>query len=183
MEDDQDDPPGEGAHSMGELVEVASYTLTGEAHAAASALEGAGILVHRRNAALVGLLPHMANAFGGIGLCVPAVDADRARRILGAPALALVPDDDAEERDDAAEEPADDSRRAAPARRAWRAAVIGLVFFPGVLHLVSLYHLVRYAGSPGPASARTRRQARWALIVNLAVAAAILYGLVALLPR
>jgi len=111
-------------------------------------------------------------------VCVPAEDADEARELLAGASPAEA---DAAGAADGGEpvgtepdlEPALDSPRAAIARRAWRAAVLGLVFLPLILHAISLWHLARFATTSGPTSARSRRQAIGALVLDGLVAAGV----------
>jgi hypothetical protein len=163
-------------HLLGECVEIAAFTLLGEAQTAATTLRAAGIPVHLRNEAVAGVLPHMTNAFGGIGVCVPEADAEQGRALLTGAIPPGEPDDlpaaalGAEQQEAG---PLHDGPRAASARRAWRAAILGLAFLPGLLHLISLWHLVGFARAAGPAPARSVRHAIGALIVDGLVAAGV----------
>jgi hypothetical protein len=151
--------------------EVAAYTALVDAEAAASALEAAEIDVHLRNTAAVGVLPHMSQAFGGVRVCVPAADLERAREILTTLALPA-PEDSANPEDADADPEAlaeEENARTHYARRAWRAAILGMVFLPVLLHILSTWNLVRLAWTPGRMSRRAWRMTIGALAVNIIV--------------
>jgi hypothetical protein len=156
---------------LGEYVSVGSFTLLGDVRLAQSALEGEGIAVHLEGIEFASALPHMSNAVGGVTVFVPAADVERAREILDASGggESATPEDAAVLEGDAAEVGA----RAAAARRAWRAAVLGLVFLPPLLHVISAWQLVAYARDPGPTTRRARRQARGALLIDALVVIAL----------
>lgn len=154
---------------LGEYVAVASFTLLGEARTAESALAGEGIPVYLEGIEFASALPHMSNAVGGVTLFVPAADTERAREILDASAGEPASAQDAAALEG---EAADEGPRAAAARRAWRAAVLGLVFLPVLMHLVSVWHLASYVRAPGLATPRARRQATGAIAIDLLVVAA-----------
>jgi len=152
---------------LGDFVSVGSYTLLGDARLAEAALEGDGIPVHLEGIEFASALPYMSNAVGGVTVFVPAAEADRAREILELQGAEPATPEDAAVLDDG--DVADEGLRAAAARRAWRAAVLGLVFLPPILHVVSAWHLVAYAREAGPTTARARRQAGAALVIDALV--------------
>jgi hypothetical protein len=163
-----------------DFVEIASFTYLAEALLARELLETEGIEVRLRNEHAASAMPHMTNALGGVGLAVAAADVERADELLapgvGEPAEDGAPDGggpdaggpeaDAGALDgDEGAEPARD----ALARRAWRAAILGLVFLPVLLHLYSAWLALRFHGEAGPASPASRRRAGLALLVDAAV--------------
>ncbi len=162
---------------VGDFVEVGAFTLLADARAVEALLEAEGLVVYVQGADAVGAMPHMSNALGGVRVYVPAADADRAKEILaaggGEPESAA--DAAALDGDDATEGP-----REGAARRAFFAAFLGLVFIPGVLHLISLWQLAVYARTPGPVSRRGRRRAVLAAVVDVAALAGIVAVVVAM---
>lgn len=173
-------------------IEVASFADLVEARTVAGALEAAGIEVQIVNTAIVGMLPHLSSAFGGVAVSVRSEDAEGAREILATSASVPAAEAEAPLGDGslpaeaeaplaADDEPIRDGPRLVFARRAVAAAVLGFVLLPGVLHLVSVWNLVRFARAPGPTSRRARHMA-WAagfmnalfvLIIGLLVTSAV----------
>jgi hypothetical protein len=116
------------------------------------------------NAHVVGVLPHLSNAVGGVELRVRAADADLARRLLAEqsePAegeAAPAPD----------EAPLQPSARDTQATRAFRSAVLALfLLLPVVLNAYSVWLLLTLERAPGELSARGRRHVVLAVVFNL----------------
>ena len=87
-----------------------------------------------------------------------------------------LPDDFSDEEDDSPEDESETSPTAegdGHARRAWRAAVIGLFVFPPMLHFYSAWTLLRLSAAEHPLSSVGRRDFALATIVDLAVAALV----------
>jgi hypothetical protein len=161
---------------LGDYVEVGTFTLLSDARMVEALLRSEELDVHLQGQDIVGAMPHMADALGGVSVYVPGDAAERARELIassgGQPESAA---DAAALEGDAT----DVSARDAAAKRAFLAAVLGIVFLPGVLHLVSIWQLVAYARTPGLASPRGRRRAVMAGIIDAAVVALAVALLVA----
>jgi hypothetical protein len=162
------------------FVRIAAFTSLAEAELAASVLEADGIDVLLRNEAFASILPHMTNAVGGVEVTVSPEDVERAKEVLAANdaprALNDAPEDEPDSEDDAvtAESPRD-----AMARRAWRSAVLGIVFLPVLLHLYSAALVVTYHLTGGSVAARSRWRIHAAFAIDtvvIAVASAIALG-------
>jgi hypothetical protein len=143
-----------------ELVTVYSSFSVEEAHVIKNRLEAEGIKAYLADEITTGFVWHLGNAIGGVKVQVAEPDAERAASILEStgerdelpPADHYLPtteesecgeeiklrqeDAGPQEEDAASESPGD-----ALVTRAWRAAIIGLVLFPPMLHLFSLYQL------------------------------------------
>lgn len=158
-------------------VVLARFTHLIEAELAKSVLCGSGIACALQNDHLVGVLPHLSNAVGGVALTVRAGDAEAARRLLDSPpdtddprirALApsgplpgaLAPDDDG---------PLQPSPRDQQATRAFRAAVLALLAVPVLLNVYSVYLMLTLDRAAGALSPRGRRHVALAVLFNLAV--------------
>lgn len=135
-----------------------------EAQVARSMLEADGIDARLAEEHTASMAWHLTPLLGGIRLMVQPRDLARARALF-----------DREDDDEPAEEPGapedPDSLelpfRERAARRAWYAAIIGLVILPGVLHLYSLY-LLSQINTPGrPLSPRAHRRLPWTLAADL----------------
>lgn len=148
------------------------FATLGEARVAAGLLEAAGIEAFVPDEVTTNVAPHLSNALGGYRLQVPRDDVARARAALA--------QDDAEDDERALHREtrdADDPRpgpREAAALRAWRAAIIGLIVFPPLLHLFSLTQLAVVLSSSEPLPAPARWRALAALVID---AVAILVSL------
>lgn len=164
----------------GDFATLISFGSIGEAHVAAGLLDAAGIECRVPDENAASTIPHAAPAMGGYRLQVRREDFARARAVLAddsdedeAPGPPRIADDP----DDARPNP-----REAAALRAWKAAVIGWILLPVVLHLYSLWHLssvLRYDAFT--LSAGARRRAWIALFLDvLALAAGAFVGLVIL---
>lgn len=163
-----------------DFVFIESYPTPHDAHLAANALRAAGIDVRMTDEATVGALPHLELALGGIKLFVREADAEDAVLILrGEP----------QEQDSDSAKAASDERWPGPrsdeetAKRAFHAAVVGILICPILLHAYSISLLLRIPSTSTPLSRRARRSARWAWLLNVAVLAAGAIGVVQLLSR
>jgi hypothetical protein len=122
----------------GELVTIASYPNAAEAEIARAALESEGIKGYTTDDEVVGAVWLLGNAVGYVKLLVAADDTQRAQAVLRAAGTQSQGDSLAEASSEAEEDgPADTTNLGDDeARRAWRAAVFGLVFFPPLLIVV-----------------------------------------------
>ena len=151
-------------------VVVARFTNLIDAELAKSVLDGAGIACALQNDHVVGVLPHLYNAVGGVEVCVGEDDVEAARTLLEEPFPKEPPKDprlsaadDLPEGDEVdVPTPAD-----AQATRAFRAAVLALLILPGILNVYSVYLLWTLRRLPGELSARGRRHATLAVVFNL----------------
>lgn len=155
---------------------VAAFDTLMEAELARGRLEIEGIVARIVDGNTVGIAQHLSNALGGAKVVVAESDLGAARSILFAPS-ALV--QEMEEPSDGAPVPEE-----APlptldtpdglAERALRAAVLGFVLFPPLLHLWSLVLLTGMSGHGLSEKGRRRRRVALALDgVALAGAAAL----------
>ena len=136
---------------------VASYTGLAEAHVARATLASEGIEARLAGEQLVGVAWHLSNAIGGVRLLVAPEDVERARQVLAVPEEVPAVED--------LDEPGPGDALAA---KAWKAALLGFIFAPPLLHLWSLW-LVAHAR---PRTDRGRRDARRSLVVSAAVVVA-----------
>lgn len=156
---------------MGERVTIARFYAAHEAHLVQMKLDAHGIpnFVHNAmGAAMIGL----SNAAATVSIEIDSDDLERARAVLDAPD----PEDSVDPyRDPGALEVHDELAVASKkvdaawkaeaaidrtAARAFRGAVLGLFFCPGILHVYTLFHLRGFDNAN--ASARGRRHAKWA---------------------
>lgn len=155
-----------------------AFQTIGEAQVAAGLLDAAGIDCAVADEQIATAAPHWGPAMGGYRLQVRRIDLDRARATLA--------DDSRDEQQDElraslAGDP-DDPRpnpREDAALRAWRAAIIGCLLLPVAFHVYSLTLLARVLRYPHPLSARARRLASAAAILDVGalVVAALLFEL------
>jgi hypothetical protein len=161
------------------LVPIASYTTAVEAGLARATLEGSGIHCSLANDAVVGVLPHLSNAFGGIKLLVRELDAEAALKLLAA-AEPPATDEVAVQAEPAPQDPEESSSadEISPsdqvAYRAMKAAVIGLLILPVVLHLYSLVQLLKLGGSRGSLTRKGRTRAVAAATIDALVFAVVI---------
>ena len=145
-----------------DLVEVAKYRSSIEASWAQDQLEEAGITVRLANKASAAMLTHLGDDDVGVGVLVLRNDAAKAKQLL------------AEHTD------GDDSRvveqPSETLSRAWRAAILGIVFSP--LSVYSLWLLLRHnLLSKDPAIGNRRAYATLALdIVGIGIGLLFLIG-------
>jgi hypothetical protein len=172
-----------------ELVTVAMFGSVGEAEVARMTLEADGVKCYLADAETVNMMWFASNAVGGVKLQVAAEDAPRAQRLLaqhrprdrgrnvddyglekpqrGSP--------DTGEADEADDEPVQAGVSAdVLVSRAWRAAIIGLVLCPPVLHIWSLCLLAQAVTQQAPVSEQYRGKMTGAAVID--VAALLLIG-------
>jgi putative signal transducing protein len=166
-----------------DLVTVRSFTTAEEAHAFKNMLEAAGIPAFVEDAALAGWMWHYGIAVGGIKVQVAEEDVGRAAEMLqeepvsiqelDAEALSTPPDSSEEcvEENRVAgleeTEPAPaDSPGDRMAIRALLAALLGIGFCPFLLHLYSLYVLLRLRFSSYEVSPKKRWMLPVAFIID-----------------
>jgi hypothetical protein len=172
-----------------ELVTVAMFGSVGEAEVARMTVEAAGVKCYLADAETVNMLWFASNAVGGVKLQVAAEDAARAEQLLAQhrprvrgrnvddyglenPQRGLPATDDADEADD---EPVQAGVSAdVLVSRAWRAAIIGLVLCPPVLHIWSLCLLAQAVTQEVPVSEQYRGKMKGAAVID--VAALVLVG-------
>ena len=160
-----------------ELVPVMRFATAPEAELARNALAEAGIQAFLEGDQTVAMAWHLSNAVGGVKLLVAPPYAARARKLLegsaagaqGGPcadraALAAAwPAMDRADEDAVLETDAQDT----VARRAWLAAVIGLLACPPTLNLYSLWLIFRIAFDDAPMSSTGWRRFYGAVLVDL----------------
>lgn len=161
---------------------VASFDTLIEAELARGRLEAEGISARIVDGNTVSIAQHLSGALGGVKLVVAESDDAAARALLFAPS-ALAEGEavlDAElSREPEAALPTLDTPDGV-AERALRAAVLGFVLFPPLLHLWSLVLAAQVRGRP--LSARARRRVVIALVLDgvalaaSAALAALLFG-------
>lgn len=181
------------------LVTVQSYPNAAEAHAARAVLEAGGLRSTIADESTATTLWHIG-AIGGIKLQVTAEDLVQSRELLGTPLAADLPEwqcpaclqhvDPGFEVcwSCGLERPAEVPSNLEPADlhapneeaeqtvdRAWRAAVIGILFLPGILHLYSLWVLLGGDLAADPLSPSLRRKRCWTLALDLA---GVIWGIV-----
>ena len=140
------------------------FATLGEARVAAGLLESAGIEAFVPDEVTTNVAPHLSNALGGYRLQVPREDVERARAALAED----VEDDHERSRHRETRDP-DDPRpgpREEAALRAWRAAIIGLLLLPPLLHLFSLMQLGAALAMPGTLSSRAKTRAIAAFAID-----------------
>jgi hypothetical protein len=162
-------------------VTVGVFSTPEEAHLCKNRLEAEGIDVQLMDAETVGMAWYFGNALGGIKVQVRAEQAEEARQVLElhepvraedtvveeSPLSDECWDEDrltpghAEEAADT-ESPGDNS-----ADRAFRAAVFGMIALPPLLHLYSVYLLVRLDFSELPLGPRAARRVRSAWVIDV----------------
>jgi hypothetical protein len=157
------------------LVTLASYPNTAEAEVARAALEAEGI-ESVTNAWMLG------NAVGYVKLQVVARDTKRAQVVLESITGVSRSDADGETSAREEEEPPDHADGDEDARRAWWAAIFGIDFCPLLLHLYSVYVLIRLGCSKRQLSPRGRRHVVYALVVD-ALVFALIFGAVFVAAR
>ena len=151
------------------------FATIGEARVAAGLLEAAGIESFVPDETTAGVAPHLSDALGGYRLQVPRAEVARAREVLASDTI----EDEERESHPEIRHPDDPqpSRRERAAIRAWRAAVIGIVLCPGILHVLSVWQLVDVVYGSGPLSRGAKARAIGAAALD--VAGIVFAGLVA----
>lgn len=157
---------------------VASFDTLMEAELARGRLESEGIGARIVDGNTVGIAQHLSGALGGAKVVVAEGDVGAARSVLFAPS-ALVEAEEAPTRDEEPPLPTLDTPDGIT-ERALRAAVLGFVLFPPLLHLWSLVLLGQVRGQP--LSAKGRFRLRVALLLDgvalagAAAFAAVIWG-------
>ena len=165
-----------------DLITVATFQGATEAHIARNQLESSGIQATLADEMTTTAAWFLASAVGGIKLQVASKDAERAAEILteiesfelGAErwdedtAEGEFEDDFSEEKEpENAEVEALLTEADALARRAFRAALLGLIFLP--LQLYAIWLLTLFLFEPSPANTKSRWRLFWAWIFCLPV--------------
>lgn len=175
------------------LVTIATFDSPMQAHIARNSLEAAGIVAMISNESIAGNAWHLTSAVGGVQLHVRADDVEAALKVLDEQEsieLGLTDAPNSEYNEDGApefeqeyfeEEDEDDEDTATGssdlseteadrlARRAFRAALLGVLFPP--LQLYSYWLLLLFVFEPSVASKSSRWQVAGAWFTNLTVIA------------
>jgi hypothetical protein len=166
---------------MGELVTVSVFATPEEAHICKNRLEAEGIDAQLMDAETVGMAWYYGNALGGVKVQVRAEQMDEAQRVLQLHEP-VIPGDTDVERTPLSDECWDEDRLQpghieeasetespgdACAGRAFRAAVFGMIALPPLLHLYSLYLLVRLDFSELPLGPRAARRVHIAWVIDV----------------
>jgi hypothetical protein len=148
-----DTPPG----IPNDLTTVGSFWSDVEAHLAQNRLQEAGIPAFLLNELANDAFAGFGNTTGGIRVQVAVANVERARQLLRGPARRRAEPGEEEE-----ESPADQA-----AARAWKMSLIGIIFLPVILHLVSGWILVSLGSDAQGLSEAGGRNVRRAWILNL----------------
>ncbi len=166
---------------MSELVTVGVFSTPEEAHLCKNRLQAEGIDAQLIDAETVGMAWYYGNALGGVKVQVRAEQVEEAQRVLECEEPVTAEDtavedsplsDECWEEDrlkaSHVEEPTEtESPADASADRAFRAAVFGMIALPPLLHLYSLYLLVRLDFSELPLGPRAARRVRIAWVIDV----------------
>ncbi len=129
------------------LVTIASFADPIGANIARSVLDSEGIAACLGAETTNTMLSYYGSALGGVKLMVFAEQADKAKAILAAHSAADFADSDAPDQglveDDDEEDSPQQRQRDGHIRRAWHAAVLGLLLCPPLLNIYSMYLLAR----------------------------------------
>jgi hypothetical protein len=166
---------------MSELVTVAVFSTPEEAYICKNRLEAEGINAQLMDAETVGMAWFYGTALGGVKVQVRAEQMEEAQRVLELHEPVSSEDVDVEETD-VSDECAEEDRLTASnaeeateiespgdacADRAFRAAIFGMIALPPVLHLYSLYLLVRLDFSELALGPRAARRVRIAWVIDV----------------
>ncbi len=161
------------------LTTIATFNTPAEAELTRIFLEEGGITAYLADAETVGMNWMFGVGVGGVKLQVAEADVRRATGILaGRKARAAAGDDYglrprvawAAGRDDEEEEEDEPGSAAdSDATRAWRAAVIGLLLLPPLLHIYSAFLLLQLPWAEGALSPAGKRKALAAAVVDALV--------------
>ena len=155
------------------LVTIATFRTLIEASAVKDRLEAEGVRAVLADVAAVGMAWHLTSAFGGIKLQVMAVDAERATSLLGAENEASIgdaeswPDTTGQGIDGEEDEACEDEYESPSSElvdRAFRAALLGLLFLP--LQFYSVWLLVHIPAGGEPLSPADRRRVLIAILLD-----------------
>ncbi|MCI0462441.1 MAG: DUF2007 domain-containing protein [Gemmataceae bacterium] len=171
------------------LTTVATFNTPHEAELAKNLLEQEGITAYLADAEAVGMNWMMGVGLGGVKVQVAEADAPRAGAILRVrrrrratqddygvkdrvrSSERLRPRVDPAEEDEEHDEPEPEAN--ADATRAWRAAVIGLLVLPPLLHFYSAFLLFKLLGGRETLSPGAKRKAIAAAILDALVFAGV----------
>jgi hypothetical protein len=155
------------------LVTIAGYSTLAEASMARDQLEAEGVKAVLADAEAVGMAWYLTSAFGGVKLQVMDVDVDRAISILGGDDVMPIgdgesPPDEIGEGFERDSDIADDEEPESPTdeviNRAFRAALLGVIFLP--LQLYSVWLLLRIPRDHEPLSSENRRRVLAAVVLD-----------------
>lgn len=163
------------------LVTIATFDSPMQAHIARNRLEAAGIVAVISNESIAGNAWHLTVAVGGVPLHVRAEDVETALQVLDEQASIELGNTDAidseyddeeddEDQDEVANTSSSDLSETEAdrlARRAFRAALLGVLFLP--LQLYSYWLLLLFIFEPTMASKSSRWQVAGAWLTNLLV--------------
>jgi hypothetical protein len=165
------------------LVTVATYTEPTSAHLAREQLEAAGVRCFLTDDQTTGMDWLLGNAIGWVKLQVAESDAQRAVAILenlrpvAAPEPTAIteagPAGEPPPRSDEEEE--EENERSRQANRAYRAALLGLLFCP--LEVYATVLLWDVYSSKEPLTEEARRRFVYAALINLSLLAALVLGI------
>ena len=162
---------------MDDEVLYRSFESPVEAEMLAGFLRSEGIQVRVADAQAIGVQPLWSNMLGGVKLYISAADAGRVEEIVRDLEARGKSDGDASDAGDHEPPVPGRAEADAAARRAFNAAVVGLGFCPGILHLYSLSLALQLDRSV--LSERARRKRTWALVLDALALAAVVAVLVA----
>jgi hypothetical protein len=166
------------------FITIATFETPMEAQLAQNRLEAEGIGAFLSDDETVGSLWHLGSTMGGVKVRVAMADERRARSILArrakwpdaparddygheaSPGAAIVrarPFDEARDEEDELPE----SHADVIARRAWRSAIIGLLFCPPLLHFYSLGLLLQLCWAEDHLSEAGKRGVFGAMAINV----------------
>jgi hypothetical protein len=194
-------PPEPARPEPKELVTLATFQTPEEAYLVKNVLEEEGVRAYLSDEATVGLNWALNNALGGIKLQVAAGDVERARQVFrDRPAEGPVPvADEPEAGDRSAQEPwlagasveepegdsaEEDEEPPTPsgdeqAARALRAATIGLLICPPLLHVYSLVLLIQLSLSGAQLSPSGKRRRLAAFLIDAGLCSLIALAVLA----
>jgi hypothetical protein len=161
-------------------ITVATFATPEQAHIVCNALRETGLPAQVTDDVVVGFAWHLGTALGGVKVKVPEEHVAAAREFLGyaddeeedvpygddSP-----PDEELSPDDDPAQDEADDPHAPTAAQltdRAFKAAVIGLVFCQGFLQVYSIWNLLKAAAIEDPDDGRSNWKWYAALLLNFA---------------
>lgn len=165
-------------------ITIGQYTTTAEAMIAKATLEGVGIPCRLLDDTIVGFMPHLSQALGGIKLQVGPEERHLAEEVLHEAFEAPPEAQDEPDASEADEMLPRETDKDAMARRAWNAAVLGF-FLPVALHALSVVCLARLPWQSGSLSRQGKRRLVSAAVVDLVVLVAItaVIGTIMAAPR
>lgn len=165
-----------------DLVCVARFFDGATAHIARGVLDAEGIFACLDTEATNTMLPHFGTALGGVKLLVMEDQADKAKALLAAHSAADLeePIDSGEDGLESGEDDEDSLEqieRDGHIRRAWTAAILGVVLCPPLMSTYSFYLLVRHGLLVNEERAKPDWRINAALIVDLLVFALTALGM------